>query len=288
MIGVMADAPRQRRDRSPFPGMDPYLDAEWPDIHLKLIAMSGEALNAAMPPDLYARAELQVGVGPGNDDDDEGVKRLRPVSPDVKITQEDDGGVAVLARPATRRDAVRLAPMKLRRDSPLKRRWLEIRDAGDRRLVTVVEFVSPANKRGSGRAAFHRKRRDLLQGRVNVVEIDLTRGGPWPRLFDDIRLTPAARRATYRTAIFVPGMRGAFEAWLHPMPLAEPLPAVNIPLRVTDEPVPLSLQPLIERAYHGGRYGLTLDYREPPEPPLTGEDAKWADELLKQPASTTA
>lgn len=30
--------------RSPFPGMDPYLEARWSDVHSKLIAFIGEAL----------------------------------------------------------------------------------------------------------------------------------------------------------------------------------------------------------------------------------------------------
>ena len=30
-----------------------------------------------------------------------------------------------------------------------------------------------------------------------------------------------------------------------------------------------------------GRYGRTIDYRQPPDPPLSPEDAAWAEELPK-------
>jgi hypothetical protein len=30
-----------------------------------------------------------------------------------------------------------------------------------------------------------------------------------------------------------------------------------------------------------GRYGVSIDYRRPPELPLENDDAAWADELLR-------
>ena len=33
--------------RSPFPGMDPYLEARWSDVHVKLIGFMGEAIDAS-------------------------------------------------------------------------------------------------------------------------------------------------------------------------------------------------------------------------------------------------
>jgi hypothetical protein len=39
---------------------------------------------------------------------------------------------------------------------------------------------------------------------------------------------------------------------------------------------------LAAAAYRKGRYYLTLDYSEPPEPPLAGDDGKWARALLRQ------
>jgi hypothetical protein len=41
----------------------------------------------------------------------------------------------------------------------------------------------------------------------------------------------------------------------------------------------LQLQPLIDQCYENGRY-QALDYRQPADPPLTGEAAAWAERVL--------
>src|SRR3954464_2129043 len=48
--------------RNPFPGMNPFLQTYWRDVHLKLIASMGTALSEELPPDLVARAEEEVAV----------------------------------------------------------------------------------------------------------------------------------------------------------------------------------------------------------------------------------
>jgi hypothetical protein len=66
------------------------------------------------------------------------------------------------------------------------------------------------------------------------------------------------------------------------VPLRSPLPAIRIPLRERDQDIRLDLQAILEQAYRKGRYHLTIDYAEPPEPPLANEDAKWARALIKK------
>ena len=65
-----------------------------------------------------------------------------------------------------------------------------------------------------------------------------------------------------------------------PIPLRAPLPAVSIPLRPADAEVLLELQPIFELAYANGGYDDT-DYAADTDPPLTGDDAAWADGLLR-------
>ena len=65
------------------------------------------------------------------------------------------------------------------------------------------------------------------------------------------------------------------------MPIRKPLPGLSIPLRETDTDVHLDLQAVLDQAYRKGRYHLTIDYSEPPTPPLKGDDAKWARNLIK-------
>jgi len=59
------------------------------------------------------------------------------------------------------------------------------------------------------------------------------------------------------------------------------LPPLKIPLRKDDAPIELALQPLLAQAYQNGRYARTVDYSQPPEPPLESGSAVWADELLR-------
>src|SRR6185503_4565345 len=45
---------------SPFPGMDPYLEAHWRDVHASLIIYARDALQPALPGWLRVRAEERV------------------------------------------------------------------------------------------------------------------------------------------------------------------------------------------------------------------------------------
>ena len=44
---------------SPFPGMDPYLERNWLDVHSALIAETRRALNWSLPKGLVARALMR-------------------------------------------------------------------------------------------------------------------------------------------------------------------------------------------------------------------------------------
>ena len=59
------------------------------------------------------------------------------------------------------------------------------------------------------------------------------------------------------------------------------LPAVDIPLLPGDEELRLDLQAIVQRVYNRAGYRYRLDYRQDPVPPLSAEDAAWADELLR-------
>ena len=75
-------------------------------------------------------------------------------------------------------------------------------------------------------------------------------------------------------------MGGRQTAYLYPISIREPLPGISIPLRPGDKELKLALQPLLDEAYEGGRYGRTLDYRQAPNPPLEGDDRAWAETLI--------
>ena len=62
------------------------------------------------------------------------------------------------------------------------------------RLVTTIEILSPSNKRPGteGWELYQRKRQTLLLGNVNLVEIDLLRGGQ-----RDAHARPLARQSLH-------------------------------------------------------------------------------------------
>ena len=65
------------------------------------------------------------------------------------------------------------------------------------------------------------------------------------------------------------------------MPFDQPVPAFRIPLRPTDADVVLNLQPLLEECYRRGRYAGSIDYSQPPSPPLPKPWDQWAADFLK-------
>ena len=67
---------------------------------------------------------------------------------------------------------------------------------------------------------------------------------------------------------------------IYAVPLREPLPNIAVALREPDRDVVLQLQPLIDLADLNGRYD-DIDYRVEAVPPLEGDDASWADALLR-------
>jgi len=69
------------------------------------------------------------------------------------------------------------------------------------------------------------------------------------------------------------------EVW--PIQLSEPLPMVPVPLLRGDPDVMLDLQAALTAAYDAYRYDLSVDYTRPPEVPLEGDDAQWAEERLR-------
>ena len=123
------------------------------------------------------------------------------------------------------------------------------------RRVTVIEFVSPTNKRGKGLDAFLEKRNNLLAGAVSVVEIDLIRSGDWRRILGR-HLCPPEARSLYRATIRVPDEPMA--VYLQPIFLRQPLPSARIPLRQGETPIEVELQRLLDQAYHNGRHAKPL------------------------------
>lgn len=254
--------------KSPFPGMDPYLEQHWPDVHSKLVTYLADVLNQQLPEPLVARTEERITVESDQDEPDR-------LTPDVRVLE-------AMERPngAAQPSGVALAaPYRLvALIEPVTERYIEIVETSGNRLITVIEVLSPANKRGKGLEAFREKREKLVDGNVHFVEIDLIRQGDWRALLRPHKCIKQAL-TTYRATVRL--VTDPIGVYLYPISLRGGLPRLPIPLRPGDSTVEIDLQSLVETAYRNGRYATTLDYRQPCDPPLEGDDAAWADELLK-------
>jgi hypothetical protein len=163
-------------------------------------------------------------------------------------------------------------------DFPFRQHSIEIYTTLDQELVTVIEILSPVNKRSGHEAHEHymRKRRQILNSDgVHLLEIDLLRGGRRPTLARPVPEAPyyiMLSRIETRPRVLV---------W--PIQLHEPLPAVTIPLRQPDPDITLDLQPALTAVYDDGAYDIQLDYTKPvPPPPLSAHQQTWVDQLLHQ------
>jgi hypothetical protein len=151
--------------------------------------------------------------------------------------------------------------------------YVEIRDRRNRELVTVVELLSPSNKRpGSDREQYLAKREQILGSSAHLVEIDLLRGGrPMPM--------PIADRPDCDYSVLVSRVEERPDAGFWPIRLRDRLPVIPVPLRAPDANAQLDLQTILHRLYDAAGYEDYI-YEGAPDPPLSPEDAAWAQTLL--------
>ena len=154
--------------------------------------------------------------------------------------------------------------------------FLTVRDRLSREIITVVELLSPTNKRpGENRRRYLAKRADLFSGTANLVEIDLLRGG---------KPMPADDRPDCIFSVLISRAGERPRAGFWPISLRDPLPVVPIPLRADTPDAQLDLRAVIDRVYDEAGYRYFL-YEHPPAPPLNESDAEWADGLRTRAAA---
>ncbi len=291
---------------SPFPGMDPYLESplHWRDVHHSLASQIRRQLVPCLSPRYVARLETRlVAFSPD-------AEEMRVLYPDVEVSQKqlrdlaiktyetvtdtadverasadiDQASAAVEQGTADEKpgssektgfrrasgDAVSPPSLVLRAITPeqVELITVEIRDAAQGRLVTAIEILSPINKRpGKGLEEYRAKRETVLSAHAHLLEIDLLRKGTRPpRLI-------GLPQSDYFVFLTRAERRNVTETW--PVSVREPLPVVPVPLLPGDDDVPLDLAHALHTIYDEARYDLSIDYSQPPVPPLTQDDADW-------------
>ncbi len=258
---------------SPFPGMDPWLEhpAHWPDVHRNLISVCQEFLVAVVGPKYYVRGEERVYIAGSSS----------YMEPDVFVAVRERQATPAYAADANRPRTVTPQPILFpltSLENEARDRYLEIRERGTHRVVTVIEILSPANKvKGSARhQQFVKKRAEVLNSETHCIEIDLLRAGSrWEAVPAVHDYCVALSRVEPRSADQPTG-----EAWM--FDLADPLPEINVPLRSPDPDVTLDLQNVLNTVYDRAGYGSSVDYGQPAEPPLSDAAAAWAGALLRE------
>jgi len=169
-----------------------------------------------------------------------------------------------------------VATVRVFLDEEMVEPFVEIRAVGGRRVVAVVEVLSPANKTlgSEARRTYLEKRRECLHSEAHFIEIDLLRAGIRSPLYDPVS------DSDYRIVLSRVDERPRGQVWS--LSLRDSLPTIPIPLTDEDPDVALDLQAVVKDIYSRARYDLEVDYFEaPPLPELTPEQESWLDELLR-------
>lgn len=250
---------------SPFPGLDPFIEGQlWTDFHSAYINALREFLVAVLDPRYIAVVEERVYLERGSE------QPSASIVPDVSVVI--DQPLSSTNHPTT---DVASVPVHIPVSMPqtFRETFIELRLAEGSELVTVVEVLSPTNKRaGQGRTEYLAKRDQVLMSAVNMVELDLLRGGeplpmaaPLPRADGYIIVCEASRLPMS-------------EGW--PISLRAPLPRINVPLKGSDPPAVLDLQVVFQTVYDRAGYARSLKYKRDLTPPLDAAAAAWVAQVL--------
>ena len=221
---------------NPFPGMDPYLEGPlWSSVQFSLVQQIGWQLAPKLRPRYFVFTN----------------ERLFRAAP----------------------DPIEWPGPQLPVES-LSQSFLEIASTDARDVVTVIEVLTPTNKRGSALENFRRTRQERLAGTVHYLEIDLLRIG------ERFTVTEALPDASYFVFLSRANRRPNAEVWA--MTLEQHLPFVPIPLGDGERDETLDLQLALNTIYEQYSYERATRHSGQPVVPLSQEQLTWADQCMQK------
>lgn len=263
--------------KSPFPGMDPYIEAcrLWEDFHNHLIEQIGRGLADVVPDRYLVRTGERSFIVLEESDG----SAHHAFLPDVRVTtsrrgKRDRSGGTAVAEPARIGEPI---TMRAFIADEHRERFVEIYDTDpEQRLITTIEVLSPSNKQPGtpGWDLYQRKRQSLLLSFISLIELDLLRGGQRMPMLDPWPDSPYT--------LLVANGKWAPECRVWPAYYRQPLPPIPVPLTKPDADVPLNLQPMIAEIYRRFRYERSIDYGKPLTPALPPEDTQWLAGRLRR------
>lgn len=231
-------------------GMDPRIEQKlWHDFHPSMIVAIRSALIPLLIPRYTAIVEERIYIehhpnAPHHIRPDITVRteqpRARPPQTEVPIAL-DEPHIRTLPMPETVREY-----------------FLSIRTLPDQQVVGIIELVSPANKSAGtdGYREYQRKREQVLQSEVHLVEIDLLLSGARLATVEPLPV------GDYYVYVARGGCRPLVE--VYGWRVGERMPVVPVPLLEGDADVTLDLQAVYEEVYRQGRYDILLGSEEKP------------------------
>jgi hypothetical protein len=150
-----------------------------------------------------------------------------------------------------------------------------IRKAGEREVVTVIELLSPGNKRlgSDGRREYLKKRHDVLRSSSHLVEIDLFLGG---QRLPTVR--PLLPSTDYCAFVCRAGQRP--QADVFEWTLQQRLPRIPIPVLPGDDDAIIDLQQALNAVYDRAGYDYSIHYNESLNLPLRAADKDWIRQVI--------
>ena len=252
---------------SPFPGMDPFIESQkWEDFHTRFLTAISDAIVNVVRPKYVVEVERRIYLE--THDPTTPVQSfvadaalMKTGREPILQTKESEGGLAVLTETAVEVKTCTIPLIEEHRET-----FLTIRRGKPSEIVTVIELLSPTNKRKGtdGRQQYTEKSSALLKTKTHLVELDLLRNGERtlvsePPGGDYFAMISRAER---RPLVEIYGWR-----------LLNRLPVIPIPLAGSDPDVKLDLQQVFTLVYDRAGYDYGLDYQQPVTPPLTEPEA---------------
>ena len=195
-MDVRLRRPEEPPMKSPFPGMDPYIEAMgylWGDFHNELIGEMKRAVSIALPRNYYARICRTVLHRPHRVRGEGGTPFRAGCQGHGSAGRQTESRTRQREY-GDRRGGSRVGSLRAFIEEEFRETFIDIYELQEpeHRLVTSIEVLSPSNKvRGSkGWQRYLRERQALLLGKANLVEIDLLRGGTRMPMLDPLPASP--------------------------------------------------------------------------------------------------
>src|SRR5438132_919569 len=222
---------------SPFPGMDPWLEDPdvWPGLHNELIAALKFRLAPLLRPHYLVKLQERTYITEPEE---------LVIIPDLTIHQHKSQRARAKG-PGTAVVETKAVTVRVPIPYPVREWYIEVHKVGAGKLVTVVELLSPTNKReGEGRRLYLKKRNRIFESSTNLVEVDLVRSGkPMP-------MDGEVPKSHYRIVVSRGNRRPHAELW--PFSVRDPIPRFALPLRPGDREPEVDLRAVLDQVYEAG------------------------------------